>query len=109
MSKKKTSNKNTTSQTEKVDQYAYVEINKRKRLYVYIGLIVSCGIYGLFMFEKMKLELTWTTIVVPTLIVGFLSTLIPMEERWIYKPWQKAPQKNEATKLTKPYTKMGIW
>lgn len=86
-----------------IDEYAYIEINKRKRLVATLSFLgITAGIM-LILVEQKQLELNWVASVPGVTLIGLCSLLVPLSEKWVYKPWQKSPQKYEATKISKVY------
>ena len=90
-------------QKEMIDQYAYIEINKRKKFF---GLLAFIGItfgMGVVIFEQIFLGFPWVVSVPPICLIGASVLLVPIAEKWVYRPWQKTAQRNEATKIDRIY------
>jgi hypothetical protein len=92
-----------TKKPTEIDEYAYLEINKRKKLIVNLAFIaITLGIMFI-LFEQMYLELHWVASVPGVLLIGSGALIVPISERWIYKPWQKTAQRYESTKISRVY------
>lgn len=86
----------------KIDEYAHIEINKRRAWLIKMAFMASFAYFALLFYQLMSLDQNWLTKLPAVLIAGVLIALIPLAERWIYKPWQKTPQRNEASKMFVP-------
>ena len=91
------------NQNREIDEYAYIEINKRKRFLINLSFIgITLGIMFII-FEQYYFELPWVASVPAICLIGACSLLVPISEKWVYKPWQKTAQKYEATKTSRIY------
>ena len=86
-----------------IDQYAHLEINKRKRFIANLTLFAMTTGITIILFKQFQLELPWAASVPGILLIGASCLIVPLSERWIYKPWQKTAQKVESTRKSKVY------
>ena len=88
---------------EMIDKYAYIEINKRMKFLGFLAFIgITFGI-GVVIFEQIFLGFPWVVSVPPIFLIGASALMVPVAERWVYRPWQKTAQRNEATKIDRIY------
>jgi len=75
--------------------YSSIEINKNKRTSLAVGVLFFFLVFTSILFANISLKQDWALIVGPVLLCGGALVLIPMSEKWIYKPWQVKPQQYE--------------
>ena len=73
-----------------------MEVDKIKK-----NITNAIGCVVLFIFSSIVMNHqvnggNWLSLVLPIITIGFIMTLIPEAETWVYEPWQSRPEKYES-------------
>lgn len=76
--------------------YSYLLVNKSLRHSLALVVIISSVILSAFIFLELRRNGHVGLMALYTAAICSVVTFFPQTEKWIYKPWQKAPQKLES-------------